>query len=54
MIVGALTFCLIIGAVALIADGKDIPDWFSALIGSGMGALATLLVSRQNIPPSGE
>lgn len=51
MIVGALTFFLILGVVALLAADRDVPDWFSALIGSGMGALATLLVSRQNVPP---
>lgn len=51
MIVGGLTFCLIIGVIGLLAASKDVPDWFSALVGSGMGALATLLVSRQNVPP---
>lgn len=51
MIVGGLTFCLIVGVIGLLAASRDVPDWFSALVGSGMGALATLLVSRQNVPP---
>ena len=51
MIVGGLTFCLIVGVIGLLASSRDVPDWFSALVGSGMGALATLLVSRQNVPP---
>lgn len=51
MIVGALTFMLIAGVIGLLAAEKPVPDWFSALVGSGMGSLATLLVSRQNLPP---
>jgi hypothetical protein len=51
LIVGALTFTLSMGVITLLYAGKDVPDWFSALVGSGMGSLATLLVSRQNVPP---
>jgi hypothetical protein len=51
IIVGGLTFSLILGVLILIGMERDVPDWFSALMGSGMGSLATLLVSRQNVPP---
>lgn len=51
LIVGGLTFALIVGVLVLLGIGTAVPDWFSALIGSGMGSLATLLVSRQNVPP---
>lgn len=51
MIVGGLTLTLSLGVIGLLYAGKQVPDWFSALVGSGMGALATLLVSRQNVPP---
>lgn len=54
MIVGLLTLLLILGVIGLLAAEKPVPDWFSALVGSGMGSLATLLVSRQNVPPDGE
>lgn len=53
-IVGLLTLVLICGVIGLLAASREVPDWFSALVGSGMGSLATLLVSRQNIPPEPE
>lgn len=51
LIVGALTFTVVVGTVGLLAMEKEAPDGLIAAMGSGMGSLATLLVSRQNVPP---
>ena len=55
LIVGGLTFCLIIGTIGLLAMDRDAPEGLIAVLGSGMGALATLLVSKANpLPDQGK
>ena len=55
IIVGGLTFCLIIGTIILIAMDREAPEGLIAVMGSGVGALATLLVSKANpLPEQGD
>lgn len=51
LIVGGLTFCLIMGVIILIGMDREAPEGLIAVMGSGVGALATLLVSKANPLP---
>ncbi len=55
VLIAAMTMFLIGGVITLLAMGRNTPDGLIAVMGSGMGALATLLTtSRMQAPPSGE
>lgn len=54
VIVGALTFFLIVGCIVLLGMDREPPEGLIAVMGSGVGALATLLVSRPTDQPNTE
>lgn len=48
-----LTCILAIGAVALLLLGRDVPQWYTIILGQGVTAIAALALPRRALFPPG-